>query len=110
MNGKRAFERSIHAAQAANSNQAAVNINLDDMTMFCCPDCAVGKFEPVFEIYEIPELLRPMVQGKNMVNVQLWRCANCGWAGPMDQLAKVTADERKVKMPGVKVFLEIATT
>jgi predicted RNA-binding Zn-ribbon protein involved in translation (DUF1610 family) len=72
----------------ADNGQLKINIDINSLPTFGCPECENQQWVPVFSLKAISRITSPVGQA-GMMHVQTgFMCSNCGYSRSMKDLAQ----------------------
>jgi hypothetical protein len=73
-----------------------VQVELEKLVSFHCSSCANPAFTSVWQLREVPALLsNNPTGGPQLIRVESWMCIKCGAVWMLDQLIRLTRDQRE---------------
>ena len=80
-----------------------IQFDSNDCDRLVCRECGYDGFEFEYGIVEIPYIYRPVFQDQQYMNIQYYRCKECGHRHGLEELEKIEPKNKKMEL-GAVVF------
>ena len=76
--------------------QQLIQFDSNDCDQLVCRECGYDGFEFEFGVVEIPYIYRAAFQGQQYMNIQYYRCKECGHRHALDELEKIEPKNKEM--------------
>jgi DNA-directed RNA polymerase subunit RPC12/RpoP len=86
---------------AMNNNRGAqqpqtIQFDSNDCNQLVCKECGYDGFEFEFAVIEIPYIYQAHFPGQKNMNIQYYRCMECGHRHALDELETITPKNKEM--------------